>query len=84
MFDPTSGKMSDGTESQLPFPVPFLSEAENAQSGFQRGPAPRGMASWEVCLLNKPPPSISYAPHGSGLESPCFEEQDHTESPAIP
>lgn len=81
--DPTSGRMTDGRENQLPFPMPFLSEAENAQRGFQRGPAPRRMAVGEVCLLGKPPTSISYALHGSGLESPCFEEQDHTESPAV-
>lgn len=41
------------------------------------------MAGGEVCLLEKPPTSVSYALHGSGLESPCFEEQDHTESPAV-
>lgn len=62
---------------------PSPSEAENAQSGFQHGPSPHGMTRGEVCLLHKPPTSISYAPHGSGLESLCFEEQDHTESPAI-
>lgn len=50
--DPTSGRMSGGRESQLPFPVPFPSEAQNAQSGFQRGPAPCGMAGGEVCLLD--------------------------------
>lgn len=41
------------------------------------------MAGGEVCLLEKPPTSVSYALHGSVLESPCFEEQDHTESPAV-
>ena len=83
MSDPTSGRMSDAGEGQLPFPEPFLREAENAQSHLQRSPAPRGTAVREVGLLNKPPTSISYTPHGSGLESPCIEEQDHTESPVV-
>lgn len=83
MSDPTSGRMSDGGEDRLPFPEPLPSEAENAESGFQRGPAPRGMAGGEVCLLDKPPTSVSYVPRGSGLDSPCFEERDHTESPAV-
>lgn len=78
MSHPTSGRVSDGREGQLPFPVRGRKRTELLSAQ----PSPSRLGQQGVCPLHKPPPSVSYA--GSGLEARCFEGQDHTDTPAIP